>query len=184
MPVIDGIIVGFETRAIQNNFETKQQGRVICKNVDYIGKQPLGDPRTEIWRPIRDDDLDDPAIKAAYDNFKSDTPEALMGTPLDRWPVMDPARIKELNHIGIRTVDELAGLDDSKCQKLGMGYQSLRDQAKGYLAKAGITGSTQALAAENEELKTDIADLQETIKQQAAAIQELQSKIPEPMPEL
>ena len=68
--------------------------------------------------------------------------------------------MKEAKYFEVHTVEQMSQLSDAHCQKLGMGFHELRAKAKAYLVAAAGTAGETAQAAENERLRSLIADLQ------------------------
>lgn len=94
----------------------------------------------------------------------------LQGTPIRTWPVLDPATVEELLRYRVRTVEELAALDDTATQRIGLGTITFRQRARDWLEASKSTGKIvaqqEALRAENDGLKTRI----ETLEAQLAAL--------------
>jgi hypothetical protein len=69
--------------------------------------------------------------------------------------------------INIPTVEALVEVADSNIGNLGPGGYELRAKAKAWLAQAKDSAAAQAIAAENERLKSQIADLQRQVNELA-----------------
>jgi hypothetical protein len=57
----------------------------------------------------------------------------------------------------IHTVEQLAELSDEVISRMGMGYAQLKEKAKATIARASGDASVQAIAAENQRLKDELA---------------------------
>ncbi len=183
MPVIDNVMITFHQEAVKNETASEEAGRPIYDNIDFIEKQVVGDNKSMINRPVRDEDkMEFADAWNAY--IQKSEPTTEPGTPLDRWAPCDPAQVKELEHYNIRTVDQLALVHDGQLQNIGHGYRSLRDQAIGFITTAEGTATPQALTAEITRLKDKVAEQSGTIAQQAAHIRMIEAKLPkEEVPE-
>ena len=67
-------------------------------------------------------------LKPYYDNWKQGQSEPINGTPLGAWPGCTPQLIKVLNSVNIRSVEDLAEMEDSAIQKIAV--PALRDKQK------------------------------------------------------
>jgi hypothetical protein len=72
---------------------------------------------------------------------------------------MTVALVATAQAAGIYTVEALAALPDTRFAAFGPGARSLVEQAKAFCEAAAGNAPTEALAAENEQLRTDLADL-------------------------
>lgn len=75
------------------------------------------------------------------------------GTPLAAWPGLTQEQAELLRHKGLRTVQELARLNDTHFQNLGIpGLRSLVDGAKRFLAALENSHVEDALAEKDEQI--------------------------------
>lgn len=96
----------------------------------------------------------------AYDAWKLGLELPPNGTPLRGWTVLLPAQTENLLLLGIRTVEELAALDETGVQRVGMGGARFRDLARDWLASSA-QGKT---AAEMETLRVANQALTEQVE--------------------
>ena len=93
------------------------------------------------------------------------------GTPLKAWPLITPAQVKELEHINVRSVEDLAGMEDMNLDRAGMGVRSLRDKAQAWLKEAAnkgvLTEENAALNREMKDIRVAMKEMQETLDAQA-----------------
>jgi len=133
----------------------------------------------------------------AWAQFEASEAQVGDGTPLEEWAMMTVGRVKELKSMHIHTVEQLAELPDAFIAKLGMGGQTLVDQAKVRLASTDIDAEQLAqqvvdLKAENEALKetlggatsdaeatAKIAELTEVLEKQKGSNEALVKQIDE-----
>jgi hypothetical protein len=95
-----------------------------------------------------------------YEAFRVGLEQPVEGTPIEEWPILTRAMVKELKHFEVRTVEELGNLSDVALQNIGMGGRALRDQAKAYLSEAERLKLNTQLTRDNELLQSRIAVLE------------------------
>lgn len=167
----DGNALLFEKQAVQNARQSEMQGRPIFDTLFLVHVFAPGSkdssPALELERVFSEGSMIAPRRTPHYDRFK-DAFEAwrsgadggtLNGTPLSSWPIMDTARIAELNAVKCFTVEQLAVWPDGALQHIGMGARELRERAKAYLADAAGGSVSGSLAADNERLRGDVTRL-------------------------
>lgn len=152
----------FYMDAIELKFESEKQGRPIFKDVPHIKIIIPGDGNNVIERVAKDHDKQ--RFPDAWRRFQAGEQMQQTGTPLERWPQIQRSQVKEAKYFEVHTVEQMAQLSDAHCQKLGMGFQGLRDKAKAYLALAADTAEATRQAAENERMAQTIAELQAQVK--------------------
>lgn len=117
--------------------QTKLQGRPIFRDEEYI--RILNSKDNIIDRPIRITDKQ--RWPRAYQAWKStgESEPGNIGTRLEHWPQMSRAQAEEYRYFKIYTVEQLATLPDTQCQKI-MGAVKLRQLAQAYVdaAKGGV----------------------------------------------
>jgi hypothetical protein len=106
-----------------------------------------------------------------YSKWKAGQKELFSGTPLDAFPWLlgKVAKIAELNAIGIHTVEQLASLPDSAMHNM-MGGNELRKRAADWLDQTtGTDAQVAKMVKENDDLKAQMAAMQDQMKQLMAA---------------
>lgn len=159
-----GVFVQFYTDAVELRFESEKQGRPIFKDLPHIRKMIPGDASTVIERVAKEHDIR--MFPREWEIFQRQQSTAISGTPLEQWPQITRAQVKEAKYFEVHTVEQMAELSDMSCQRLGMGFADLRTKAQVYLAAAAGTAAETAQAAENERLRGEI----ELLKQQMAEV--------------
>lgn len=158
----DKLFVQFYMRAVQNKFESNQQGRPIFDEKEYIKIMIPGDRNSNVDSPVT------PEYKMRfaerYSRFKSNEKQAQSGTPIDIWPQMTVGRVAELKALNIFTVEQIAALDDGHAHKI-MGFNDLRNRAQAFLATAEGDAENSKLAAELAKRDVEIQALKEQINQ-------------------
>lgn len=159
-----GVFVQFYTDAVELKAESEKQGRPIFKDMPHIRKMIPGDQSNVIERAAKEHDIR--MYPREWDQYKRQQGEGMTGTPLEQWPQVTRAQVKEAKYFEVHTVEQLAELSDMSCQRMGMGFYELRGKAKAYLDAATHTAAETAQAAENERLRSEI----EALKAQMAEV--------------
>ena len=159
----DKMFVEFYTDPVHMVAESEVQGRPIYKEFEHIKIVIPGDQSNIIERRATDED------KKKYPNawlrFQNSVKSGFDGTPLEQWPQINRAQVKECKHVDIHTVEHMSALSDALCAKMGPGFTDLRAKAKAYLMAANETAAVTAQAAENERMKARIEDLEAQIRE-------------------
>ncbi|MEF8758316.1 MAG: hypothetical protein V5B36_00890 [Candidatus Accumulibacter sp. UW25] len=150
-----GLNVVFSTEACLSKLKTWENGGVPqYVDMDFITITPPGLEMTfTVHRPVTD--YDQWRFPVEYKAWKDGQGAILVGTPLAIWPIMTPSQIKELEVVGIRTVEQVAQLSDSV-----QGIRSaakLRQAAKDFLEQAHNTAAQGLLQQQLEESKAEHA---------------------------
>jgi hypothetical protein len=153
-----GVFVTFYTDAVELAYESEKQKRPIYKDVPFIRKMIPGDATNIIERAAKEADFKAyPAQWKAYQ--ASQKTGEVVGTPLEQWPQVTRAQIKELKYVECHTVEQLAQMSDANSMKMGPGFRVLRESAQKWLESA-----TNANAdAEKEQLLKTVAELSQKV---------------------
>jgi hypothetical protein len=167
------LYVQFYIRPVMNNFRSSEEGRPIYEEKEYIRIIVPGDSKTTVDCPV--DDTFRMRFQAQYDKFKRGQEQAVDGTPLEMWPQMTVGLCAELKAMNISTVEQLAGLDDGKAQRI-MGSYDLRrkaqmflDAAKGEAENNKMVNELQKRDDEINVLKAQMQQILEAQKPKAKA---------------
>lgn len=99
--------------------------------------------------------------KAAYKAWKEGQEPPVNGTSLKGWPLLSPAQLQNLMQMGLRSVEDVAGMNEEGMRRYGMGALDLKTKASAYLkAQAGPA----KVAAENAALKLRVDEQAQTIE--------------------
>ena len=156
-PSEDGLYVKFFLKPVLQGKRSRDAGREIYEDVEYIDIQVRGMPQSRIARKASDKDKQ--RFRAEYEAFESGQHVATSGTPLEHLTGMSPARAAELRHAQIVTVEHVAGLTDAMLDAFGPGTRKLRDDAKQFLAAREDGAAVSKLRDENEQLRDQLAAL-------------------------
>ena len=85
------------------------------------------------------------AIRRPYEAWKDGQEEPVNGTPIEAWPGISKGQLAQLRLLNIRSVEDLASVNDAALDRIGMGARALREKAATWL-KTQADG-TAALAA-------------------------------------
>jgi hypothetical protein len=150
----------FKTEAVHLPYRSKAAGRPIYEDREFVEILIPGDRRSMAVEPVTDEHR--ARWPAAYEAFRAGRAAPLEGTPLADWPnsSLTRARVEELAHFNIRTVEHLAAVSDAQLANLGLGARELRQAARTFLdaARQG-TGPLERLVTENLALKDEIERL-------------------------
>lgn len=164
MPEADRAIPQFHIVPVQNNFRSAQEGRAVFEDKEFVRIITPG-----VAKSIPDEEVTDehkarwPGVYAA---FKAGQEEPLNGTALSEWPAITASMALNLKAIHVRTVEDLASLDDASITNVGIGGRDLRARAKAWLEAATSSAPLEralaaeaSLTAENTALKAQVRDL-------------------------
>jgi hypothetical protein len=168
--VENNVFVTFYTDAVEFPIESEKAGRPIFKDVPFIRITIPGDTNNIIEHRAKSADF--LKYPKAYEMYQRGERGGHTGTPLEQWPQITRAQVKEAKYFECHTVEQMSLLSDAHCQKLGMGFAELRNKAKAYLAAAAGTADSTSQAAENERMRAEIAEM----RAQMAQLAELSEK--------
>jgi len=155
-----GANVRFFNAYNENKEKSLQAGRAIFDEIPSISIQyPGGD---ETVRKIEPQDVADyPELYAA---FKAGSEVVVSGTPLAEWPLMNGSTLRELQHLGFKTVEQLAEAHDEIKRKLGPTGRFIK-MAKDWLDAANSSQFTVvALKQQLEREQKRTAKLEEQVE--------------------
>ena len=175
--------VTFEQRAVEDRNATISAGGVVMRDVDYVIVRQVGcrdtfEKEAEPWL----DDIEAASRKGQYPGewvrhfrekfaaYKAGQAEPEMGLSLRQWPSLSKAQAENLIAAGVRTVEDVAAMNEPTLQRVGMGARELKRKAQAYLdsrndnkAAEKITALEAQLAdavARNESLEARLAALE------------------------
>ena len=183
--------VRFVRRAIEDRSVQSINGRWPKKDVDYALVTPPYSK--DVFEAVATEWLDQMGIEVRnnrlpeewleryrqqYEKWKLGQEMPLDGEPILGWGVISPAQQANLIAINIRTVEDLACVNDEGVRRIGMGGGELRDKAKAWLSqmkdKGPLTQENAALRAENIALKGTNESLAARNKELAERLELLQ----------
>jgi hypothetical protein len=160
----------FYSAAVLNETKSKEAGRPIFDEHELVEFLIPGDRLTRPValaneRPNGAGPTYAELYPEEYAAFKRGEQRAASGTPLEQWPNprMTKARVAELKAVNIFSVEDVAGLSDAQLQGIGIGAREMRTDAQAYIEAAKSGAANAAAAAENADLRGQLAAMQEQI---------------------
>lgn len=182
----DALVVPFfKSIAIEDVVASKAAGRPIYTDQEVVEIRIAGDrnysavaPAHSMWQRINGEEVTyAQRWPEAYARFKAGKEAIADGTPLSELPFLSEAKRAELRGLKVYTAEALASLDGKNLSALGANGREMKTQAAAYLSRAAGSANDAALAAEVEELRARVAEMQadggdekEDLKAQIAAI--------------
>lgn len=148
--------------------KSREAGRAIYEEADYVRIYVPGDKSSVVERPVTEMDVQRFADR--YKKWKAGQQEAVIGTPLTALPGMTPAKVEEYRYFKIVTVEQLADANDGLGQKF-MSFQQDKQRAKAFMEVAANNAPIEKM---NEELSKRDAEI-ENLKTMVEALQAAQS---------
>lgn len=150
------LYVEFYRKPMQHEAKSREAGRAIYDEVDYIRIHTPGDKSSVIDRPINA--LDIQRFQDRYNKWKAGQAEAVTGTPLTALPGMTAAKVEEYRYFKIVTVEQLADAPDNLGQKF-MSFQQDKQRAKAFMEVAANNAPIEKMNAALQERDAMIDDL-------------------------
>lgn len=160
---------------------SREAGRPMFRDVEMCRIRFSGDRKKELVAPahepfqMRREDGQHMTYAERYPDhyaaFLKNKADAITGTPVSMLPGLTPSKVRELEASNIVTVEALAALPDRVIGKMGMGARELVERAKGFLDNARDNAATDAIRAENAELRERMARLEAMLSAPAAELQ-------------
>lgn len=178
----------FQRRAVEDRSIKHPSGGWARKDVDYamvtppysrdVFEQEANDWLQQMKTEVTNGRLPEQWYERyvmTYEKWKLGQEMPLDGEPIQGWGVISPAQQANLIALGIRTIEDLAAVNDEGCRRIGMGAGELRDKAKAWLSQmkdkgpltqenALLKGENAALKGENESLKARVKDLAQRLE--------------------
>ncbi len=158
------LFVKFERRSVLDQVQSRDQGRPIYVSVDYVHIQQPGERDTFVQPATQEHVMRFRRQWQAYQDGRAEMPD---GSPLSVLFPNNPEIVDNLKHVRISTVEQLAALNDTQIQNVGMGGRQFHDAAVKYLAAAEKGKDFHALAKEVEQMRRD----RDADKQKIAALE-------------
>lgn len=160
-------------------FENPKTGK--WEEQEYV--RIITDQKHIIDRPVRYDFAqsrphkpDPERFYEQYQKFKQNE-EQVSGIPITQVPGLSTIELTQIKSIGLRTVEQVAGVPDSELHRLGLEGRKLRDKMKSYLEV--MNGEGHQLALKNRQLEKKSEQQEELIKTLQEQMKELHTLIKE-----
>lgn len=141
------MVTEFFRKPVHMDWKSREAGRAIYEEVDYIRIYTPGDKSSIVERPV--DALDRQRWADRYNKWKAGQEQAVMGTPITVLPGMSPAKAEEYRYFKIFTVEQLAEAPDNVGQKF-MSFQQDKQRARAFMQVAANNAPIEKM---NEELQ-------------------------------
>jgi hypothetical protein len=121
--------VRFYMKPRLNPDKSAEANRAIYEDTEYVEIMIPGDKHNIIQRPVWSQDI--VRFGELYNKFKAGV-DQVIGTPLAVVPFLTPAQVEEFGFFNIKTVEQLANLNDGIMGRF-MGAHDLKAKAKAWL---------------------------------------------------
>ena len=142
-----------------------KEGSVDLHEMECVEIMVPGDLKSVSIRKVTE--VEKQMFPDAYEAFKSGVEATVGGTALELFLGKDDPRIRELHYHRLHTVEQVSQISDTTIQALGMGFRELRDECSQFVERQ--TGNV-ALAAQNEELASQLAAMQKQLDNLAPSL--------------
>ena len=156
----------FKSIPVEIKSKSEKEGRAIFEDKEVVEIRIPGDMKTVVTHKVSQKHID--RWPEHYKAFKEGMEAPLVGYPLTEYATLTASKVAELKYLNIRTVEELAGLNDSFISRLGMGGREMVQKAKAFIDVSADATQAQKYVAENERLSNKI----ELLKAQVAELVE------------
>lgn len=154
-------------------YASEHAGHPVYEDRDYVEIYTPGNPDPFVTEAT---DRYQKQYAEQYAAYKAGLEPSVSGIPLEEWPRMSPAKVANYKAMKVSTVEQVAEMSDTSCNKIGMDAMSDKIAAKAYLANAKDSALAQKYAVENERLQKQISDLMGQVKDLAAQIEKKPKK--------
>lgn len=168
--------VRFEETAVRNQAKSDAAGHPVH---DMVVMAFIRVPGSRDEFSTRIDDKFLAEYGHLYEKWKKTREQPVDGLALELWPPIPKSLVEDWRYFGVRTVQQLAGLNDTEIQKLGMGAREWKKKAETWLKEAQDHAESQRLASENERQAMEITRLKDQVAELAT---KLEAKQREPAP--
>ena len=175
--------VTFEQRAIEDRNATIAAGGLVMRDVDYVIVRQVGckdtvEKEAEGWLV----DIEKAAMQGTYPGewvrhfrekyqaFKAGQAEPELGLSVRQWPSLSKAQAENLIAAGVRTVEDVAAMNEPTMQRVGMGARELKQKAKAYLESRDANKAAEQITALQAQLNDRDTRI-ETLETRLAALE-------------
>lgn len=161
------LYIEFYRKPVMHHAKSKEAGRAIYEEVDYIRIHTPGDKSSVIDKPITA--LDIQRFSDRYNKWKAGQAEAVTGTPLTALPGITPSKAEEYKFFKIVTIEQLADAPDNLGQKF-MSFQQDKNRAKAFMEVAANNAPIEKMNEELQKRDQVIEDMQAQLEALKAQI--------------
>lgn len=146
--------------------KSREAGRAVFEEVDYIKIYVPGDKSSVIERPVSEQDSY--RFQERYNKWKSGQAEAVVGTPLSALPGMTPSKVEEYKYFKVITVEQLAEANDNLGSKF-MSFNQDKQRAKAFIEVAKNNAPIEKMNEELQKRDMEIENLKTMVEALQAA---------------
>jgi len=172
------VYIEFTTEPKMNAEKTAEKGHNVYDDVDYVVWTKRGSNGMQNRMTITRCKRAAPEIWALadkmYDRWRETREMPVEGTALAMWPLISPAQVMNLQFLNLRTVEDVAGMTDADCDRVGMGARGLRDQAQSWLKTSADVGKS---AVEMAEMSAEVRALRAERNELISRMREMKGEI-------
>ena len=152
--------VVFEQRPVEDRNATIEAGGIVMRDVDYVIVRQVGCKDTFEKEAIEWlADIDRAAANGSYpaewakhfrekfNAYKAGQSEPELGLSVRQWPSLSKSQVENLLAAGVRTVEDVASMNEPTMQRVGMGSRELKSKAKTYLETREGNKAAERIAA-------------------------------------
>ncbi len=165
----------FFMEPVIDELASAQEGRTIARDVECIRIATPGNTLTIFAGRVTDEHRY--KWPAEYAAFKEGREIEMSGTPIEMWGMLRPSQVTEWKAMGVRSVENMADLNDHDIQRLGMGARNMRDAARAFLDNAEATKLQAKLAADNERKDNQIAALTHQVEELGHMLNQINARV-------
>lgn len=174
----DQMMVIFYTRAVENEAKSREMGRKICEDRNFVKIFTPGERLNQVDRPVQDTDKQRwPRQWADFVHKRTQVPD---GTPIDLLFPNHPAIAENLKAMGIYTIEQQANLSANGIDSIGLGGQEYVNKAKAYIKSSEKGLGFNKLQAELATRDQQIKILQGQVMAQKRQIDDMMQKMLNP----
>ena len=160
------LYVEFFRKPVLQPGKSREAGRAVYEEVDYVRIHVPGDKSSVIERPVSQQDQFRFADR--YAKWKAGQEEAVIGTPLSALPGMNAAKVEEYKFFKLVTVEQLAEANDNLGSKF-MSFQQDKQRAKAFMEVAANNAPIERMNEELQKRDAVIEDLKTRLDALSAA---------------
>lgn len=161
------VVPFFYTKAVENPAMTKEAGRPIFEDKEFVEYRFAGNrylnlhfPAHEMHERINGEDITH-AMRwpDQYAQFKRDGINEISGTPLEELTFLTNAERSELKALKIYTAEALSQIDGPTIKSLGGKGYRYKEQAEAYINQGNGAAGVAKLVSEMEAMRAELAAL-------------------------
>lgn len=169
------LYVQFYSDAVDDEEASRKEGRLMCREVDFVMIMVPGDKYSIIRRPVQPRDIQ--RFRDRYEAYRRGVDHVTAsGTPLKMVSWLSKPQVKELEFLGCATLEQLANMPDSVSQKY-MQIQKLKQQARDAIQAAKDAAPLLILREEIDKKDAELSELRSQTADLIAQVRQLQNTV-------